>query len=329
MDPLWQRVAAHPDDEEARRVLADALLERGDPRGELIAVQCRLAAVPQDEWGPEERRLAEREQALLDAHGAAWVQGWPFELLPVFVRGFPERQEAYASVFVRYAERAFRIAPTLRDVVFKDEDPRDWTGGWNAFCVSPHAARVRRLTLPVTFQPGDLNALATLAPSALTFKGGVLGDIEVLSRLPLEELSFEFDMGVRGLAALSSLPLRSFVNIGNGVPVVPAWPELRRLTLDRVETRVDPRRWPKLQRLELFDTKLGRRGVRELLEAGHPTVKRLGLRFERIDAEHVGLLERWPALEVLDLSGCTLDARTRRALEESTVVQRLRRMLGA
>src|SRR5690606_11046938 len=163
--------------------------------GELIAVQCRLAEVPDDERGPEQHQLAERERELLDAHGEAWTRPWPFELLPVFVRGIPERQHARASVFFRHTQRAFRVAPTLRELVFTDEGPRDWIGGFNAFCVSPHASRLTALTLPVTFQPGDSNALATLAATRLAFTGGVLGDLEVLSRLPLQELRFEFDVG--------------------------------------------------------------------------------------------------------------------------------------
>ena len=38
-DPLWRQVAAAPDDDGPRHVLADALIERADPRGELIALQ--------------------------------------------------------------------------------------------------------------------------------------------------------------------------------------------------------------------------------------------------------------------------------------------------
>jgi uncharacterized protein (TIGR02996 family) len=40
---LWRLVAESPDDLGPRLVLADALLEQGDPRGEMIALQCRGA----------------------------------------------------------------------------------------------------------------------------------------------------------------------------------------------------------------------------------------------------------------------------------------------
>lgn len=42
--PLFDAIAAAPDDDAPRQVLADALQERGDPRGEFIALQLLVAA---------------------------------------------------------------------------------------------------------------------------------------------------------------------------------------------------------------------------------------------------------------------------------------------
>lgn len=53
---LIAEVVAHPDDDGPRFVLADHLLERGDPRGELIQLQCR--GQPADD--------------LLAQHGVEW-----------------------------------------------------------------------------------------------------------------------------------------------------------------------------------------------------------------------------------------------------------------
>jgi len=59
---LVEELLARPDDLELRRVIADRLQDDGEPRGELMAVQCALAAAA----GPEEReRLAARETALV------------------------------------------------------------------------------------------------------------------------------------------------------------------------------------------------------------------------------------------------------------------------
>ena len=81
---LFQSVYENPHDDGPRTVLADALIERNDPRGELITVQLRLA---QD---PTNRALKAREKELLDAH----AKGWLAELAPIvmadarFERGF-------------------------------------------------------------------------------------------------------------------------------------------------------------------------------------------------------------------------------------------------
>jgi uncharacterized protein (TIGR02996 family) len=56
---LRAAVYAAPDDDAPRLVLADYLLERGDPRGELIHVQCAIAR------GDHAEALLAREQALL------------------------------------------------------------------------------------------------------------------------------------------------------------------------------------------------------------------------------------------------------------------------
>ncbi len=59
-EELLAHVAAHPEDDDARQVLADHLLAQGDPLGELMTLQCQ----PQ----PDEARIA----ALLELHGAKW-----------------------------------------------------------------------------------------------------------------------------------------------------------------------------------------------------------------------------------------------------------------
>jgi uncharacterized protein (TIGR02996 family) len=69
--PLWAEIAAHPDDDAPRRVLADALLSRGDPRGELIALQCAGRA-----------KTRAREAKLVRQHWRDWAD----ELAPILAR---------------------------------------------------------------------------------------------------------------------------------------------------------------------------------------------------------------------------------------------------
>ncbi|MDQ3341158.1 MAG: TIGR02996 domain-containing protein [Myxococcota bacterium] len=84
IEQLLRSVYEAPDDDGPRVVLADALIERNDPRGELISVQLRLAQDPTD------RALKTRERELLAAH----AKGWLGELAPIlmadvrFERGF-------------------------------------------------------------------------------------------------------------------------------------------------------------------------------------------------------------------------------------------------
>jgi uncharacterized protein (TIGR02996 family) len=75
VDALWAAVHAAPGDDGPLSVLADALLERGDPRGEFIALQLREA------HGEATDHARIRE--LIKEHGKTWLG----ELRPVLVRG--------------------------------------------------------------------------------------------------------------------------------------------------------------------------------------------------------------------------------------------------
>ena len=84
IDPgLWRATLEDPDDDAKRLVLADRLQERGDPRGVVIALQCKEAT---EGLTPSER---DRVQALIDRHASSWLR--PIAEVvrnPVFRRGF-------------------------------------------------------------------------------------------------------------------------------------------------------------------------------------------------------------------------------------------------
>ncbi|MFZ5439187.1 MAG: TIGR02996 domain-containing protein [Myxococcota bacterium] len=91
--PLFDAVVASPDDDAPRQVLADALAERGDERGEFIALQLLAAK------GQATAAQRSREQALLDGSWARWLAEVPgLGKTPTHVeggavhfrRGFPE-----------------------------------------------------------------------------------------------------------------------------------------------------------------------------------------------------------------------------------------------
>jgi uncharacterized protein (TIGR02996 family) len=69
MVPLLEQVLAEPDNLAVRRVYADDLLERGDPRGEFIQVQLELLSATGERRPP----LLAREKQLLKKHEKAWL----------------------------------------------------------------------------------------------------------------------------------------------------------------------------------------------------------------------------------------------------------------
>lgn len=71
-EALLKDVLAHPDDDRPRLVYADYLQQRGDPRGELIAVQCAAAKLA--EGDPGAAPLSARAEELLEKHQREWVQ---------------------------------------------------------------------------------------------------------------------------------------------------------------------------------------------------------------------------------------------------------------
>lgn len=86
LDDLYAEVYANPALDAPREVLADALVEAGDPRGELIQLQLARAR------GAGTAASRARERALLAAHAASWTLLRAVDPRTVeFERGFPAR----------------------------------------------------------------------------------------------------------------------------------------------------------------------------------------------------------------------------------------------
>jgi uncharacterized protein (TIGR02996 family) len=138
---LWNAVWANPADDDARRILADWLVEQGDPRGEFIQLQ--LAP----------RRDEKRERALLAKHGRAWIGdalgaivtkdiGWE--------RGFP----------VRIALKP--DAPALDDPALKTIEELAWAPGSEA-----SYARLPSLRTLLKADQAALDAMSASPPPRL------------------------------------------------------------------------------------------------------------------------------------------------------------------
>jgi uncharacterized protein (TIGR02996 family) len=99
---LLAAVLDDPDDIASRRVYADALSSAGDPRGELIQVQCDLADCTAAE--PQFAPLLVRERQLLTKHAKTWTKPFAsFLYRPVFVRGFIAHALVNTKKFIRAA----------------------------------------------------------------------------------------------------------------------------------------------------------------------------------------------------------------------------------
>jgi uncharacterized protein (TIGR02996 family) len=141
-EAFLQDILAHPEDEAARRIFGDWLLERGDVRGEFILAQCDLAVLPRHD--PRWPDLADREKELLAEHGRAWA-GPLADLVPSyeFRRGFVERVSLPATTFLEKGRRLFEGAP-VRDVQLL---PVHGGPSLDKVAACPHLARLTALEL--------------------------------------------------------------------------------------------------------------------------------------------------------------------------------------
>lgn len=130
-------ILADPADDAPRMAYADWLAERGDPRGEFVAVQLRLAALEGDGAGRMLSVAADldyvplkwRERELREKHSAEWVvRDIPFIMdvvgLDVFRyrRGFVDRVELTLAAFEAHAAALFAAAP-IEGVRLADRRP--------------------------------------------------------------------------------------------------------------------------------------------------------------------------------------------------------------
>jgi uncharacterized protein (TIGR02996 family) len=134
-------ILADPDDDAPRLVFADWLEERGDPRGEFIRGQCRLARMR--EWDDGYTELETRCGLLERTHREEWLA--PISDLvreserlwqrSVITRGFPEVVVLKPEEFPDRLERQAAHAP-IRGVVFDEpyySEPRP--GVWRSLAL--------------------------------------------------------------------------------------------------------------------------------------------------------------------------------------------------
>jgi uncharacterized protein (TIGR02996 family) len=313
---LLEAIRAAPDDDAPRLVYADLLTSRGDPRGEFIALQCRLAASPDDE---ARRKLRIAENALLKAHGQQWAAslvavtpprtafgvGFQVPVKYEFRRGFIETMTLPLEA-LEVLEPLFEAAPLLRALRFDATafvlDPENLPAppSLSGRLTSPLLARLRELELRL---PGAGNA-AALELAACTH----LENLEVLT-LHLTSLGdFTLFSGAPETHVLTAVGARALAGS-------PHLAKLRRLDLaqnwldaEAVKAVVSSA-W-QLEHLDLANNPIDDAAVMALARAPQLSrLEHLGLAFATLTATGLDALARsktLTALRSLDLEGCAL-----------------------
>lgn len=168
---LLEQVFATPDDDGVRAVVADALIERSDPRGEFIALQLRASL---DEVQRERALELER------AHGRAWADLPDIDNVE-YRRGFPSLVRT--SVFTDAI--AWRTVETL--VISHHVDPVS-----PFLSASPNLGSLRRLVNVRAVELAELSTWRTPRLEALELSNDlplpVIG--QLLGRPTITELAF-------------------------------------------------------------------------------------------------------------------------------------------
>lgn len=269
------QILTDPDDDRPRMVYADWLMREGDPRGELIAVQCALArhATLDEDVGPLEP-LEWRERTLLKTYGKSWTIDAETRLKYWgefgFRRGFIETltfnggfQDTYAKV--REATpllRALAVAgldelagsPALEgieEVSIRSGFPK--VREIEALAKSPHISKLRRLGF-VYANPSqrEIFAFVSLPLKLEELSMGFYGE-PFYGRLMLEQLA-----KTPHRRALKTLRIRWLRRLAIVRDLGTALPNLETLHLENADLSADDlhaivRAFPKLVTLDIGD----------------------------------------------------------------------------
>lgn len=344
---LVASIVAAPDDDAPRTVYADWLLERGNPRGELMTTQCALARAEADdrplaETGP----LRERVRALIASHGADWLD-------PLFAIA-----AGYYELRRGMVEHVELMQPDVDAIALRDAAPvlRSFAGSQSLAPAIFAAARVLPIDRIQLVGATDLDGVArgcagldrlaclelrkvrdTLVPARIAF--GPLERLElqlvtaqpgqaVLERLAtaqpgLRHLSLA-NLALADLSPLARLPLASLELAQPDTSSWPANPRLESFAL--AASRLGPldvlfEQLPALRHLRLSRVRLSDRLAREL--AAMPPLAQL----TRLDLSHndltgdgalaIATSPHARSLIELRLTGNSLDDTARRALRDA------------
>jgi uncharacterized protein (TIGR02996 family) len=105
-------IRAAPEDDALRMVYGDWLTEQGDPRGELVTIQCRRVQLARA--GESTTQIEAAERALIAKHGDVWAeQIHSYVESHRYDRGFITSITVHAPTFVKHARKITEALPLL------------------------------------------------------------------------------------------------------------------------------------------------------------------------------------------------------------------------
>lgn len=300
---LLAAVCASPESDTPRRVYADWLIDRGDPRGRFIAVQCELVSLPRDD--PRRGALQGEERALLDEHEARWRA-----LLPRargvawgrFERGFVSSVTLTGSEPL--SDALFDAAPIWTVRLRGLEQIRIQ----RALQKNPARRLVRRLEIRdegvgsgKLLAKGwdrltELHLVHNGVENALTPPVRTL-DLGNLPGVPLVHLGLDHQqIGSKGVAELRAEQISQLTSL-----------DLRRNELKNSGAeRLAPLLGAALRALSIGENAIGPKGLKALLRAA-PGLQKLDLRCNPVGDKGAAMLaELLPGLQRLDVRGCEI-----------------------
>jgi len=317
-DELVAAIVAAPDDDAPRLVLADWLSERGDPRGEQIAVEIALARATPGERAP----LVERATTLRAQLGDPQLDG--IRVAFRRERGMIDHATLHIDALLAREQELFAVAPVLRSIEVTHVDERSvaallsrpWFSRLRSLELSwyvPDAAAVAVARSPVARGLARLSIHHT-ALSAATF--AALGASEHLAALHELDVSLSGETDACIAALLGPGALSALVSFGVTNNTVGT------AGCNAIAGFVAP-----LRSLYVGSNRLGHRGISAIVRSPH----RRGV--VCLDLDHVqtgeqgcaALAEADLQLETLTLRSSKVDdAGARRLLASSSLLASLR-----
>ena len=310
-EALLAQVLAAPDDDAPRLVYADFLTAQGDPRGEFISLQCRLAAAPDDE---ARRVLRIAENKLLAAHSERWSEGLrrvvPGASIKIeFRRGFLEVVTLPLHALDDLAP-LFREAPLLRRLRV---DAPPFLG---QTLTPPSLAG--RLSSPLLRRVGELELRLAALGNAGAIELGLSAQLAGLRSLQLQASAWPMPMMERTVPVYAGPPASHLLDDAGAIALArsPHLTQLRHLDLAGNSVGVEGVRalldagWP-LEHLDLSgNAPLDEAVVHALAEAGSlaglRTLRLSGLQLRPATIEALARSKQLGSLESLRLTSCQL-----------------------